>query len=482
MLNDCDVRCALLRMAMWQRALVIAVTVTGGCSAANQLDGSGTDPGNDGHDQLVAPVDGMESQGIYLLGETLDSLGQEPGYHANVTTRAVGPDGSPLTVSFDGSASLRSGRHVGADPFFDGVVLTGSAGGQVRLTVARGGSDVAFYKIAARAEPSQAFVDVCGGGDAVPLAGTWQRTGFHESTEGRFSFACAGSVAYKCTVWGYLAGSDESSLGWRAHQACTRMARGDYCANGHSHTREGTRIQIYDFAGVTEPPPRRFDGVQAWPPNTGRLFFEAAWPDRAHPAACLSRIRWQSLPLSTLCDTGDLRDPRLDTGLAFCEDLEWSDPGDEPTGALLFNESYYTDLALHIWRNGTDLVSTVRGLFDPPAIRQPFENRGDYTHVKPDGLVLRALRPDVGLADVEEIHLWGKPGDLVVASALHAPGADFNDLGFEGYVRTQPSPNSVPLNLYRSTTTGDLFSTVVTPPADYALVSLVGYVLPPESD
>src|SRR6185295_9585532 len=108
-------------------------------------------------------------------------------------------------------------------------------------------------------------------------------------------------------------------------------------------------IRIYDFVGVTQPPPRRFDGVQAWPPNVDRLFFEAAWDDAAHPATCLSRIRWQSLPIHTLCD------PRLDAGVKFCEDLDWPDPGDTPTGALLFNESYYTDLALHIWQHGDDL-------------------------------------------------------------------------------------------------------------------------------
>jgi hypothetical protein len=101
--------------------------------------------------------------------------------------------------------------------------------------------------------------------------------------------------------------------------------------------------------------------------------------------------------------------------------------------------------------------------------------------VRPDGLVLRALRPDVGLADVEEIHLYGLPGDLVVAGALHPPSG-YNDLGFEGFVRTDAFPGSTPLNLYRHATTGDLFSTVVAPPADYALVSTIGYVLPPEAD
>ncbi|HEU4730621.1 MAG TPA: ADYC domain-containing protein [Kofleriaceae bacterium] len=444
------------------------------------------DPGNDGHDQLVAPLQGMEAQGQDLLGAMLDQIGHEEGYHANLVTDAVTADGVPVKVTFDGSAALRSGSHRGADPYFNGMLLTGSGGARLRLSVVRGGYDVAFYRVELKNGAS--WVDLCpaadgSAGDAIPLAGKWQRTGFHEHAPDRFSFACAGSVAYKCTVWGYLAGSDDTSLGWRAHQACTRMARGDYCANGEPHTREGTLIKIYDFAGVTSPPPLSFDGVAAWPPNTDRLFFEAAWSDGAHPAACLSRLRWQSLPLGPLCnpanpgDPPELPDPRQDTTAAFCEDIQWPDPGAAPAGALLFNESYYMDLALHVWQDGTDYVSTVRGLYDPPATRQPFTRTGNYVHVAVDGMMIRSLRTVVDPEDFLEVHVYGTPGDRVVAASA-PPG--FNDLGFEGYVRKTPTPRAVAFNLYQHPD-GDYLSTAGPPPPDYVLLETIGYIQPAET-
>lgn len=459
---------AMLRSTVWIAALIA------GCAAPVDEPS-----GDSGHDQLVPPLAGMEAQGQYLLGELLDGLGNEAGYHLSVTTAGTTSDGQAVTVRFDGSASLRSGSHRGADRFFDGVVLPGPEGGQLQLTVVRGGYDVAFYKLGVRLTSAMPWADPCNGGDAVPLAGLWQRTGFHEHAPDRISFACAGSVAYKCTVWGYLAGDDDTSLAWRAHQACTRMARGDYCANGISHTRDGTRIKIYDFAGVTTRPPQHFEGVQAWPPNIDRLFFEAAWNDGARPASCLSRLRWQSLPLGPLCDNGALRDPRQDTGVKFCEDIEWPDPGENPTGALLFNESFYSDLALQVWHNGDDWVSTVRGLYDRP-IREPFPGRpGTYVYEHPDGLVVRTLRLGFDPAQAEELHLYTRAGDVVVAG-ISQPPPGFTDGGFEGYAHKTPFPTSRRLSMYMNPATGDYLSTAVEPPSGYEIQWSIGFVLPPE--
>lgn len=305
-----------------------------------------------------------------------------------------------------------------------------------------------------------------------------------------------GSVAYKCTVWGYLAGSDSTSLRWRAHQACTRMARGDYCANGRSHTREGTLIKIYDNVGVTLHPPRRFDGVQDWPPPPDQMFFEAAWNDTAHPASCLSRRRWQSLPTGTLCDDGELRDPRLDTGVRFCEDIDWPDPGAAPTGALLFNESRYTDLSLHVWKRGDDQVSTVRGFYAQGDAIQPFPNIGPYEHIRNDGIILRSLKDGADPSQFVKLHLYGRrggrqggrrggrQGDLVVAgpSMLPAGYTDLDsDMSFEGYAGIAPGAAGVAFNLYFNPTTGDYLSTTSTPPAPYVFRRLIGYVLPPET-
>jgi hypothetical protein len=448
-----------------------------GC-ASNGPGGPGDpgDPGGDGH-ELLQPLRGMQSQGTFLLGEKLDALGLEAGYHANALAAAVTADGEAVELELGGGAALRAGTHRGLDPVFQGMILSGSEGAKLRLTATRGGSDVALYRL--EGQTPGGWVNVCDhdGDEVVPLAGRWQKTGFHEPAPGRISFACAGSVAYKCTLWGYLAGTDDASTAWRAHQACTRMARGDYCANGHTHTRQGTQILIYDYVGVAPRPPQHFEGVADWPPNIGRMFFEAAWADGAHPAKCLSRLRWQSLPTGTLCDHDDLRDPRQDTGVQFCEDLTWPDPGSDPSGALLFNASHYTDLALHVWQSGDDFVSTVRGFYQLPDVIQPFPNLGDYAHVRNDGIIVRELRFDADPADFEELRLYGRPGDRVVAG-ISRPPPGFNDLGREGWASARGI--GVPFYLYRHDTTGDYVSTTATLPPPYTLQWTIGSVLPPE--
>ena len=66
---------------------------------------------SDGHEALRGPNDGMEAQGRSLLGRRLDLV--TPGLPAYASVRAG-------EIEFHGSASLRSGEHVGADPWFDG--------------------------------------------------------------------------------------------------------------------------------------------------------------------------------------------------------------------------------------------------------------------------------------------------------------------------------------------------------------------------
>lgn len=469
------------------RAVLLSVVMLGvGCGATGRGDDVGAppddpggDPGDDGHGLIAPPLDGSQSQGKYLLGEMFDRVGLEPGYHANALALAVTAGGQPIKLQLEGSASLRAGNHRGTDPFFNGVILTGSGGAKVRMTVSRGGHDLTLYKL--EGQTPTGWVNVCDhdGDEAIPFAGKWQRSGFHERAPDRISFACTGSVAFKCTLWGYLAGDDDTSLGWRAHQACTRMARGDYCANGVSHTRPDTQIRIYDVVGVSSRPPQHFEGVHDWPPDVGRMFFESAWNDAAHPATCLSRLRWSSLPTGTLCQaSGELRDPRLDTGVRFCDDIEWPGPGTAPTGALLFNESYYTDLALHVWQNGDDQVSTVRGFYQMPSVIQPFPDLGPYTHVRNDGIVIRQLRDGLDRADFEELHLYRRASDLVVAGVSRPP-PEFEDLGFEGYAR-KDNLGGVPLKLFHSD--NDYLSTTGTAPDGYTFLWRIGYVMPPEAN
>ncbi|HEV7553799.1 MAG TPA: ADYC domain-containing protein, partial [Kofleriaceae bacterium] len=339
-------RSTILDMGMVKT--IIAVSIVAACGTVKD-DTLPSQP--DGHGEF-SEHQGMESQGRTLLGKFVDAFGPTMPDHASVLADGTDADGNAITIELTGGASLRSGDHVGFDPFFSGVILHVDQGGELMLEPSRGGTDLAFYKLQYRATPSDPWTDPCFDpdgntfDDAVPYAGTWSRAGLHSTTPGRISFACDRGVAYKCATWGFLAGGDDSSLAFRANQACTRMARADYCANGHSHTREGTLIRIFDVAGVIGPPTvDDLKGVVHWAPNAANYFFEAAWNSGDQPVSCLSRLRWQSLPIlgedgdGNACPDAIVHDPRT-SAATFCEDMQFTGTD----GPLLFNASTYNDL------------------------------------------------------------------------------------------------------------------------------------------
>jgi hypothetical protein len=120
---------------------------------------------------------------------------------------------------------------------------------------------------------------------ALAVGGVWDVRGAHHDVPGRFTLACETGVISKCIGWGYKpwASRDGKSLA-ALHQACTRMARADYCGNGQTHTHEGTLIDIYDSLGVLS---RTTEASAGW--NPSHASFEAAWA--ADGATCLSRTR-----------------------------------------------------------------------------------------------------------------------------------------------------------------------------------------------
>jgi hypothetical protein len=97
-------------------------------------------------------------------------------------------------------------------------------------------------------------VSFCPAGEmAIALADTWTATGQRTADASRFTFACTNGTIAKCTQWGYR---PFGQAGWSNgvvkplagyHQTCVRAAAADYCANGHSFTRDGTLIEIYDY-------------------------------------------------------------------------------------------------------------------------------------------------------------------------------------------------------------------------------------------
>jgi hypothetical protein len=120
---------------------------------------------------------------------------------------------------------------------------------------------------------------------ALAVRGAWDASGARQEAPGKLTFACENGAITKCIQWGYKpwehrAGQSLADL----HQACTRMARADYCGNGRSHTHEDTAIDMYDGLGVLA---KTTEASADWEP--ARASFEAAWaPDGA---TCLAHTR-----------------------------------------------------------------------------------------------------------------------------------------------------------------------------------------------
>jgi hypothetical protein len=114
---------------------------------------------------------------------------------------------------------------------------------------------------------------------AIPLTGSWDKTGAHTESSDIITFGCTSGVLAKCVRMGYKPWKTVNGTSLRDyHQACTRMARADYCGNGKSHTRDGTPINIYDELGI-----------QKKTPHSG-MVFEAAWSPEG--ATFINRPRW----------------------------------------------------------------------------------------------------------------------------------------------------------------------------------------------
>jgi hypothetical protein len=205
-----------------------------------------------------------------------------------------------------------------------------------------------------------AWVPLCPNGDLAYAANGRIRIG--TTADGlwlrRNYFACRDSAAAKVIRWNYS--------GTHADGAALRAARADYCANGQTHTFDGTRILIMDRLGYAAG---AIDDDTVAPIGdavpTEPFYFEAAWHDKVG-AICLSKLRWDSLPPGGYCPTA-LPDPRVKgSGGVFCEDLVGpvtslreflASPA--LSGGIVFTSSQYNERTLVTWRKSDDrIVST----------------------------------------------------------------------------------------------------------------------------
>jgi len=152
----------------------------------------------------------------------------------------------------------------------------------------------------------------------VPMHNYWDEvTGDRIDDEDAYTLACTDAVIGKCVTWGYRPYGDAWECPkWDTpkkcdlislqdhHQACTRMARADYCGDGVAWTVPGTAIDIYDHLY----PQIETKETQNWQ-------LEAEWDEDG--AYCLQDIRLQDLKKQgkyPKCKKKSKSSPRWDCG------------------------------------------------------------------------------------------------------------------------------------------------------------------------
>ena len=151
-----------------------------------------------------------------------------------------------------------------------------------------------------------------------PMRGTLNAGGEYHPEAPGFSLTCTSGVQAKCVRWGYKPWK-EAPAGYRMlvlYRTCMRLARADYCGDGHGYTRNGMAIDLYDKAGVQTPETK------------DPMPLEAAWGPSG--ALCLRHTR--------VPENGSVEDV-----LKACPRLKDAPQGEacneNVSGALMFNRS-----------------------------------------------------------------------------------------------------------------------------------------------
>lgn len=412
-------------------------------------------PVNPGPPTPPPPVDanGDDLQGRRLLGLRPDNI-LTGGRYFRVGTTAIAPNGNTYSLSVTGAGSLGARganlvgvdggtTHIGADPWFEGLVLTEVGGtGELRIDAARP-SDIensAVYELSYRASPSASWQPYCtDGAGALAFHGGFTARRVHQAGSS-ITFGCPDGVAYKCTGWGYVAGTaGDGDVNWDHHQACIQMANAAYCGGARSFTREQTPIQIADFIedyGRPRDVPPHADPL---PGDPDTHYFEAGWRPGGLPPLCLSKFRWAAMPPNP-CPLL-LPDPRYDDDedARYCEDIPAWELHEE--GVLLINGSKRMDAPLVPWVDGSgNVVSTIRGFVDRrggviTSITPPFP--GYNTPNAPDGMILRnlpgTLDPDIDMIPLY-LHHSADGKRHVLSDGNPIAGFQYDpEVDFEGY-------------------------------------------------
>ena len=251
--------------------------------------------------QGLAPERGRLPQGTMLWGMKGAWGPQQGSDERSSVILSVDLNGLRKTDAAVESLKLENARLVASPESSTGpvgAVLVGSSSDGKPVEVAFCGAEPApedpgmvWYRIEAWNTVAQVWENPCVATGLVPdprvlaVGGVWDGSGAHQESLGKVTLACETGVITKCIRWGYKPWASRDGQSMKdLHQACTRMARADYCGDGQSHTHEGTIIDMYDRLGVLSA---TTESSADW--KMSRASFEAAWvPDGA---MCMSRTR-----------------------------------------------------------------------------------------------------------------------------------------------------------------------------------------------
>jgi hypothetical protein len=245
------------------------------------------------------PEDGKQEQpGYALQGRGLQGYSLQGSQTAVATVQQIRIGGADVTdVHLTGTllGGTLGGAPISGTGFVGASVTQQGADGSVSTSTIASvtpdpqdpSGEVLLYALTTQDPNTGAVQEVCapdasGQSLAIPVRGTWDSSGAHQPSTTQFMFACTSGVIAKCIRWGYKPWKSVNGVSLADyHQACTRMARGDYCGDGVSHTVDNTLIDLYDDLGIQQRSP---------PQLLSPLLFDAAWTPQG--AWCVTKDRW----------------------------------------------------------------------------------------------------------------------------------------------------------------------------------------------
>jgi hypothetical protein len=285
---------------MKAKALVCGAALWLGCSGASNEScpsgGQGESQCTESRAQEGRTFQGRTFQGRTFQGRTFQGTGAAVSTVDQVIVGGTSAtnlrlDGTVLVGSV-GDALVQGAGFVGAvvvQRDVDGSLFESTIT-SVQTDSQDPSGEILLYTIEARNPDTGNIENICepdpwGGRFATPVYGSWDVTGARVDSPTQIMFGCTSGVIAKCVRWGYKPWKSVSGRSLADyHQACTRLARADYCGDGVSHTQDGTLIDLYDDLQIQRRAP--FDLLSP-------LVFDAAWSTRG--AYCMTKDRWLAL-------------------------------------------------------------------------------------------------------------------------------------------------------------------------------------------